>query len=212
MSARCRIDVRFVRFILALIKSMKYFIDIAKTLKNYVTTERFTADVDGNSYPLQDVLHAAFRAASFYSFPDEFAADDAISEVTDYVLARCHEFDPSRANLKTFGSKLGRYATLHFLEKEYRRRGKNVSLESVMDRTDGYTPEDECGRNESYARIERAWSRVSPESQRVLELLADGKKGKTLAAELGCNANCASMKASEVRDEFYAELWVEQVA
>ena len=196
---------------------MNNFLNLPKALKNYATTELFTADIDGKSYPLQDMLYGAIQAVKVVNFTSECYADEALSKATIKVFERCKEYNPSLSSLKTFGSKLGYYAALHVLEDELRHSLRNVSLDTLYEDEDGnvdlalrrlearagiaLSAEDEYIRKEDYERLERHIEALSPKSKQVIRFTEVGFRGESLGEALGCNANSASVRANRAKKE-----------
>lgn len=172
------------------------------------TTATFTT-INGQTVSYREVLDAVKKSVEVYSRyggrdMDVADLEDLFQETVIKALRYCSSFDPSRAKIQTWVSRIARNCQRDSFKDLIRHKvtfAPLVSLSSdgeeyidsdIEFSVKGYDADGEVETSEAMERIMNALNSLSENQQFIISLHLDGLKPKKMAELIGCSAVAAA--------------------
>lgn len=180
------------------------------TMENiYTTTNATFTTANGETVSYQEIFDAVRASVEIYGktgghLLDAEDLEDLFQDSILKALKYCGKFDPSKAQIKTWASRIAENGQKDAFKRVIKRRVAFEPLESRNWDGDDYINSDielaagGCGANsevessEAMERIQRAIDSLNENQRFILSLHLGGLKPRHMAELIGCTADAAA--------------------
>lgn len=179
-------------------------------MKNiYTTTNATFTTANGETVSYQEIFDAIRASVENYGktrgrLLDAEDLEDLFQDSVLKALKYCGKFDPSKAQVKTWASRIAENGQKDAFKRVIKRRVASEPLEAcnwdgdeyidphVMVAAGGCGAESEVESSEAMERILRAIDSLNENQRFILSLHRDGMKPRDMAELIGCTADAAA--------------------
>ena len=180
------------------------------TMENiYTTTNATFTTANGETVSYQEIFDAVRASVEIYGktgghLLDAEDLEDLFQDSILKALKYCGKFDPSKAQIKTWASRIAENGQKDAFKRVIKRRVAFEPLESRNWDGDEYVDSDielaagGCGADnevessDAMERIQRAIDSLNENQRFILSLHLDGMKPRHMAELIGCTADAAA--------------------
>lgn len=178
-------------------------------MKNiYTNTYATFTTANGETVSYQEIFESVRKSVETYGKAGgrDLSAEELEDLFQDSILKAlkyCKRFDPTKAQAKTWASRIAFNAQRDAFREHNKHLARFVRPEALDEDgepdgsffdevSDGYSADREVEGNEAMDRIENAISSLNENYQFIISLQLEGLKPKKMAELIGCTADAAS--------------------
>ena len=174
----------------------------------YTNTNATFTTANGETVSYQEIFESVRKSVEIYGKAGgrDLSAEELEDLFQDSILKAlkyCKRFDPTKAQAKTWASRIAFNAQRDAFREHNKHLARFVRPEALDEDgepdgsffgevSDGYSADREVEGNEAMDRIENAISSLNENYQFIISLQLEGLKPKKMAELIGCTADAAS--------------------
>jgi RNA polymerase sigma factor (sigma-70 family) len=174
----------------------------------YTNTNATFTTANGETVSYQEIFESVRKSVEIYGKAGgrDLSAEELEDLFQDSILKAlkyCKRFDPTKAQAKTWASRIAFNAQRDAFRVHNKHLARFVRPEALDEDgepdgsffdevSDGYSADREVEGNEAVERIMNAIGSLNENYQFIISLQMEGMKPKKMAELIGCSANAAS--------------------